>query len=155
MSCWGVIHRLHRKGIVHKWRHYFLWPVFFCYYAYEDGDVIYGWPIRGEISFICPYSPCKELCDFENSLFVFIFLEENNVILKFVLFALIFLVHTANMYSGITVVYCTMYIQVFAIHSTMEKCRWYNNPLDFKFTVISLHCSNPIKEIQWNNCNLD
>ena len=75
----------------------------FTVYACKDGDVIYGWPIRGEISFICPYSPCKELCDFENSLFVFIFLEENNVILKFVLFALIFLVHTANMYSGITV----------------------------------------------------
>ena len=25
------------------------------------------------------------------------------------------------------------------VHITMQKCRWYNNPLYFKFTVISLH----------------
>ena len=161
MSCWGVIHRLHRKGIVH----------FFCYYAYEDGDVIYGWPIRGEISFICPYSPCKELCDFENSLFVFIFLEENNVILKFVLFALIFLVHTANMYSGITVKTHVKTVklnysgllyhgQAFAIHSTMQKCRWYNKPLQWTVFQVYIYSTAfgaiiKCKKIQWDNCKLD
>ena len=50
------------------------------------------------------------------------------------------------MYSGITVKthvktvklnYSGLlyHVQVFSIHSTIQKCRWYNNPLYFKFTV--------------------
>ena len=58
--------------------------------------------------------------------------------------------YTANMYSGNTVKTHVKTVklnfsgllyhgQVFAIHITTQKCRWYNKPLYFKSTVIPLH----------------
>ena len=38
----------------------------------------------------------------------------------------------------------------------MQKCRWYNNPLYFKFTVISLHLEQQLHvENTVENCKLD
>ena len=87
---------------------------FFCYYAYEDGGVIYGWPIRREISFKA----------------------KNNMILNFFLFALIFLVHTANMYSGITV---KTHVKTVKLNSSGLLTMYEYLPLYFKFTVIPMH----------------
>ena len=54
-------------------------------------------------------------------------------------------------YSGLL-----YHIQVFAIQSTMQKCRWYNNPLYFKFAVLSLHLEQqPNVKSTMENCKLD
>ena len=75
--------------------------------------------------------------------------------------------NTANMCSGITVIthektvklnYSGLlyHVQVFAIQSTTQKCRWYNNPLYFKFTVISLHLEQQLNvKNTMENCKLD
>ena len=58
--------------------------------------------------------------------------------------------NTANMYTGITVKTHVKTVKlnysgllynegVFAIHCTVQECRWHNKLLYFKFTVIPLH----------------